>query len=185
MLGEGAAMRVVGVDLSLRATGLAQLALSRAGEPQWSFETARSEKSTGSVAARAARLVQMRASCARLFFGSPLVVIEAPAFSRQAGARHERSGLWWMVSVAALEQGCRVVEVSPTARARYATGRGNATKAEVVLSVVERYGLWPANDNEADAIALAALGMRLAGLPIEARSEPWMEDVAATVLGEM
>lgn len=174
-------MRVVGLDLSLTATGIAQLSVLN-GVPHWSFETARTKPSAGSVEARAARLVQLRAMCERLLYGSPLVVLEAPAFTRQAGARHERSGLWWLVAVAALEQGCRVVEVSPTARARYATGKGNASKREVVSAVGARYGVAVANDNEADAVALAALGARLYGLAIEERDDWWLDEVAATVL---
>lgn len=178
-------MRVVGIDPSLRSTGLAQVAPGRSVPAHWSFETVRSASSGDSIGARSTRLLAIEDRVRQVVRGAGLVVIEAPAFTRQGGMRHERSGLWWLLVAASLGEGCRVVEVSPTARARYATGRGNAGKAEVVLAVVERYGLWPANDNEADAIALAALGMRLAGLPIEAVEAPWMDEVAATVRGSL
>lgn len=178
-------MRVVGVDPSLTGTGVACATLNRDGSVSWESFTVKSKASAPSIAARMKRLSWIkRSALARLVPGS-LMVIEAPAYSRSQGSRHERSGLWWLIVDLATEKGSRAVEVSPTARAKYATGRGNASKAEVVAAVSARYGVVPANDNEADAIALAALGFRLAGFPIEATSEPWMDEVAATVRGEL
>lgn len=178
-------MRVIGLDPSLRSTGLAQVAPGRSMPAHWAFETVRSVKAGASVGSRAERLLAIEGRVRQVVRGAGLVVIEAPAYSRSVGSRHERSGLWWLLVAAALSEDCRVVEVSPTARARYATGSGSASKAEVVAAVSARYGVLPSNDNEADAIALAALGLRLAGLPIEPVSEPWMDEVAATVRGEL
>ena len=80
---------------------------------------------------------------------------------------------------------CRVVEVSPTARA-HATGKGTARKDAVIAAVESRYEVGVANDNEADAIVLAAIGARLVGFPIEgARTERWMDDVVASVRGDL
>lgn len=173
------------MDPSLQSTGLAQCSPGFEAGSHWSFETIRSKPSGGSIGARSTRLLAIEDRVRRVVRGAGLVVIEAPAYSRSVGSRHERSGLWWLLVAAALGEGCRVVEVSPTARARYATGRGNAPKGDVLEAVSARYGVEPSNDNEADAVALAALGMRLAGLPIEAVSEPWMDDVAETVRGEL
>jgi crossover junction endodeoxyribonuclease RuvC len=61
-----------------------------------------------------------------------------------------------------------VVEVSPTCRARYATGRGNASKDDVLSAVVRRYSGVDVNGNdEADSLVLAALGARWLGCPID------------------
>lgn len=179
------AVRVIGIDPSLTSTGLAQVSQGFEMGAHWSFETVRSKPSGSSIGARSTRLLAIEDRVRQVVQRAGLVVIEAPAYSRSVGSRHERSGLWWLLVAAALAEGCRVVEVSPTARARYATGKGNAPKAAVVAAVSARYGVAPSNDNEADAIALAALGMRLAGLPIEPVAEPWMDEVAATVRGDL
>ena len=184
-------MRVVGVDPSLTATGVATLdfgpVLGSGESPRtlWRAVTVRTDPTGPSVEARYARLDHIVTAVRAQFVRGSLVVLEAPAFSRQAGSRHERSGLWWLLASAAVGSGCRLVEVSPTARARYATGKGKAEKRVVVDEVNRRYGLTLTDHNQADAVALAALGMRLAGLPIETTEEVWMPQVAATVLGEL
>lgn len=100
--------------------------------------------------------------------GAPdLAVIEAPAYSRTGGGSHERSGLWWRVVRRLLAQGVPVVEVAPTQRCRYATGKGSATKGAVVDAVARR---WPqyqtgGNDNACDAVVLAAMGADHLGHP--------------------
>ena len=58
--------------------------------------------------------------------------------------------------------------VPASSRAKYATGRGNAGKDEVLLAVSRRYPHAPiVNNDQADAVALAAMGARLLGEPIE------------------
>lgn len=97
-----------------------------------------------------------------------LVVVEQPAFSRSTGSMHDRSGLWWL-AVAKLRSLDRpVVEVTPTARAKYATGKGNAGKDAVLAAVVRRYpDVEVTGNDEADALVLAAMGARWAGHPID------------------
>lgn len=181
-------MIVQGVDLSLTGTGLARI--HWAGEyltrPRIDAVTVGSKPAGSSVEARAGRLNRLVTGCVSFLIPSGLLVIESPAYSRQAGARHERSGLWWAIVREALRMDCRVVEVSPTARARYATGKGTAKKDAVIAAVEARYEVEVANDNEADAIVLAAIGARLVGFPIEgARTERWMDDVVASVRGDL
>lgn len=180
-------MIVLGVDLSLTATGLARVdwpdGVARLAHID--MATVGSKPSGSSIEARSGRLVRLVDGCLEFMVPGGLVVMESPAYSRQAGARHERSGLWWSVARASLDMGCRVVEVSPTARARYATGKGNASKREVVDAIEARYGVRVANDNEADAVALAAIGARLIGFPVERDAEPWMSDVIASVRGSL
>ena len=49
------------------------------------------------------------------------------------------------------------LKVPPTMVKKYATGRGNAKKVEVVLSVYKHFGLEIRDDNEADAYVLARI----------------------------
>lgn len=150
---------VVGLDLSLTATGIA----STKG---WS-ETL---KPTGMRAHQ--RLAWLHAAL-RMHIPATvdLVVVEGPAYSRQAGqsGHHERAGLWWLITHRLLwGRDVPFAVAPPTSRARYATGRGNAGKDEVLLACDRRFGhLIAADDNNAaDAVVLAAMGADWLGHPL-------------------
>lgn len=101
-------------------------------------------------------------------FTPDLAVIEAPAFSRVAGKTHERSGLWWKIFEVFAEMKVPVLTVKPNLRAKYATGNGKSGKDEVMLAAAKRYPHAEiANNNEADAVLLAAMGARLRGAAID------------------
>lgn len=99
-----------------------------------------------------------------------LVVIEGPAHGQTTGSHHDRSGLWWQIVGDFLDLGIPVVEISPSSLKTYATGKGNAGKDEVMLAVARRYTdiTEVANNDQADALVLAAMGARHLGAPIEA-----------------
>lgn len=154
---------VVGLDLSLTATGIA------------TANGVRTVGSTGRASAslrvRHARLADLATQvCLAVSEAAAprtaLVVIEAPAFSRTTGHQHDRSGAWWLVVDELLAAGHLVAEVSPTSRAKYATGKGNAGKAAVVSAVSHRYGITFADDNTADAFVLRAMGLHRYGSPL-------------------
>ena len=96
--------------------------------------------------------------------------IEGPSIgSKNAAAAHDRSGLWWlMVDMVASNGNGLPLVVPPTVRAKYATGKGNAGKDEVLAAVVRRYDFAPVeNNDQADAFVIAAIAARLGGNPIE------------------
>ncbi len=99
-----------------------------------------------------------------------LVVLEGPAYSRQAGqsGHHERAGLWWLIAHKLWLAKIPYAVVPPNVRAKYATGKGNSGKDEVLVSVVKRYGHLcdVADNNQADALILAAMGAHHLGAPI-------------------
>ncbi|MFI6534160.1 hypothetical protein ACIBHY_16995 [Nonomuraea sp. NPDC050547] len=147
---------VVGLDLSLTATGVAD--------------------STGTRTIKAGDL----RGCERLFwisadiFGdgtvqaADLVVIEGPAYSRALGAgHHEAAGLWWRVVCRLAAHDVPYAVVSPSSLKRYATGKGNATKPDMRVELLKRAGLDLRDDNQVDAHFLRSMGMRHLGHPIE------------------
>lgn len=99
-----------------------------------------------------------------------LVCIEGPSMASKFGHPHDRSGLWWLM-VNALMRQCTVVEVPPSNRMKYATGKGNAPKDAVLTDVVRRYqelvGQAIQSNDIADALVLAAMGARFLGSPVE------------------
>ena len=101
--------------------------------------------------------------------GARLAVIEAPSLAqRNAGAAHDRAGLWWGIYHRLTAAGVPVLPVPPSCRAKYATGKGNAGKDEVLLAASRRYPHAPiVGNDDADAVVLAAIGARMLGEPIE------------------
>ena len=155
---------IYGLDLSLTATGVARV-VGLNGNTVW---TERSKgKATDTLAMRAERLNDLDVSIrATIEFGAH-VAIETPAHNPTSGHHHDRSGLWWLV-VTGLYRYARVHEVSTTQVKKYATGKGNASKMEVMAAAIKRYPQFDiANDNEADAVILAAFLARALGEPIE------------------
>lgn len=180
-------MIVTGIDPSLTGTGLARI-VSDAGKVRAvATHTVGSEPCGKSVEARLDRLSVIVSEVAEFILPGSLVLIESPAYTRQAGARHERSGLWWMVARAAKARGCRVLECSPTARQRYAVGRAGSrvSKRDVIAAVTAMFPrVHVANDDEADALVLAALGARLVGFPVD-EGAAFRDEAARSVMGAL
>lgn len=172
-------MNVLGVDPSLRLSGVARVVdgvLSVTRIPTDKVRTLREQRD------------QVRYIVGRVlkFAGTPdLAVIESMYVptrdGAQAGAVLERAWVWGLV-VDQLFQRCPVVEVTTKQRAKYASGNGNADKAGVKAAIKAAYpNLRIRDDNEADAIALAAMGARHLGEPIDGDPTPKQSQVMAAV----
>ncbi|WP_103348965.1 hypothetical protein [Amycolatopsis sp. CA-128772] len=180
------AVAVIGIDPSLTRTGLARLtvadprhaAASRAESPRWTAETV-TRPSAGhtndTVEQRNARLGAIARDVVAWSTPATLVVIEGPSYgSAFAGAAWDRAGLWWHIVSRVIAHGVPVAVVPPRTRAKWVTGNGNADKRAVYDAVAQLWGgSWspsrPGDDNEADALVLASMGVQwLTGaLPIQ------------------
>lgn len=150
---------VLGLDLSLTCTGLAG--------PDWTATLKPPAKLRGTE-----RLGWIRARLLDEYLnGADLVVLEGPAYGSAAGQRqaghHERAGLWWVIRCALDTRGHHTAVVPPNLRAKYATGRGNAAKADVIREVTKRFPWFEGGEDECDALVLASLGARWLGQPID------------------
>lgn len=152
--------RVVGLDLSLRSTGVAgrDWALTVVG-PKLP-DDAPTER-------RWARLRHMRARLLEYVDSADLLVLESPAYSKGADpGSHERAWLWWAVAGRCFAREIPLALVSPGTLKVYATGNGRASKEDVVQQVQRRRpDLEFRGNNEADALVLAAMGLDHLGLP--------------------
>ncbi len=156
---------IIGIDLSLTATGIARTDGSRQGAECF---TERSKgKATDPLSVRSERLTDLYHAITSCVPDNGVIAIETPAHNQTSGHHHDRSGLWWLV-VSGLVPYHKIYEVSTTQVKKYATGKGNASKAEVMIAAVKRYPEFDiTNDNEADAVILAAFLARAVGRPIE------------------
>lgn len=151
-------MNIIGLDLSLTGTGIATRTHT--------YLVKSSGHKGDTLSQRAHRLAQLRDVILDATSAADMVVIEAPSFGSAMGSMHDRSGLWWLI-VDALLTRIPVAEVAPTCRAKYATGKGNASKEDVLSAVIRRFPAFTSsNNNEADALVLCAMGYDLIGDPI-------------------
>jgi crossover junction endodeoxyribonuclease RuvC len=165
---------VVGLDLSLTGTGVAHI---DDGGMHTTLITSKG-KLADSLQMRASRLAVIKERIANLIPERALVIIEQPAYSQTGGSHHDRSGLWWLVVdyLAAFNQ---VVEVAPGTLKKFATGKGNAGKDEMLAAAIRRYPeAEVTNNNVADAVHLAAMGARYLGHPQEADTVKIAESMA-------
>lgn len=153
--------RLVAVDLSLTATGLAWT--HNAGRQPVGVRTA-TPRSRGHE-----RLFDLTTAVAELCRSLPdLAVIEGASYASQGSARWQLAELHGLIKQWLWTTGIPYVLIAPQSRAKYATGRGNAGKDEVMLAVARRYAgvATVANNNEADALALLAMACDHYGAPL-------------------
>ena len=147
-------MRIVGLDLSLTATGVAVWA-----DGALSLLTLEPPHPGGME-----RLEWVLGQVKELCRGAELVVIEGLSFGSNMPSAQERAGLWWMVARALWKANIRMQAVAPTAAKKFVTGRGSAEKSLILREVFRHWNIVAADDNQADAAVLARIGLVLAGV---------------------
>ena len=147
------APNVVGLDLSLTATGIAAAGVA---------DVLRPKGLTGPE--RLAWLCDRVDAIVKLH-NAALVVVEGYAYGRQNTA-HQLGELGGVIRLALWEAGIPYVDVPPSTLKKYATGRGNAGKEEVLAAAIRRLGYQGHDNNEADALWLRALGCAAYGAPL-------------------
>lgn len=163
-------MNVVGLDLSLTATGIA----TEAGTEVLATKL--------KACARLAWLRDaVRARCTTslgLVATADLVVIEGYSFASRNSRAHAAGELGGVIRLALHEAGVPFVEVPPSTLKKYATGHGNAGKGEVLAAAIRRLGYEGHDDNEADALWLRQMGIDHYGLTLPSAPMPESHRVA-------
>ena len=142
---------VVGVDLSLTATGIAK------NDSVYGVETATLSSKLRGIS----RLRGLACGVSRQCDRGSLVVIEGPAYGSMGPGFHERAGLHWLVVDQLWVRGILPIIVPPTVVKKYATGKGNANKGAMIDAATRRYPhvQTGGDDNQVDALWLAAMGL--------------------------
>ena len=169
-------MRVIGLDLSLRATGLAVIDTDT-GAITVSVVKTRAARVGTSEHARIAWVVDRldmlgHAIAEHAMPHRPpwvnLACIEGPSFGSQGGQAHERAGLWWSTVGDIHRYGTAFAVIPPTTLKAYATGKGNADKILMMQAAMKRLGdRCPdlPDDNACDALWLALAAAHRVGAP--------------------
>jgi Holliday junction resolvasome RuvABC endonuclease subunit len=166
----------VGLDLSLTCSGVS-VATERTVQ-SWRVQTGPASDVLGTWR-------RIRTAASRVIRNVPapcLVVVEWASYQSRNGQPDERAAQRWQVVGHLAELGCEVVKVAPSQRAKYATGNGRAKKPEVLASMRARHPLLEIPDhNVADSVALAAMGMRFLGAPIDGVASREQDEVMRAV----
>jgi Holliday junction resolvasome RuvABC endonuclease subunit len=149
---------VVGLDLSLRATGLAYA--------DGSVETVKPDKRKG-MSRVGYILDRVRGALDVAEQPPDLVVIEGYTYGTTNSA-HILGELGGVVRFHLWQQRVTFLEVAPSKLKRYALGKGSGPgtdKTAMVVAARERLGAQVLSDDEADALWLRAFGLALLGHP--------------------
>ena len=175
----------VGLDLSLTGTGVAVISRETGHVRLGLVETAGVKDPT--LDQILSRLhTALEGIVAHIPITRTLVVVEAPSRGPQTGKAHERAGLWWRTVAYLHAKGHDVAQAYPRTRAKYAAGhlpvqnaRKGPNKREVIAALTtEHPHLALGNDNIADAFALACMGARRLGSPIDSSTRQRVQAVA-------
>lgn len=161
-------MNVVGLDLSLTATGVAGPAGTEVLRPG---DLRGCDRLTWLRQAVLDRCRNCWTNDGPYMDTADIVVLEDYAYSR-ANQAHQIGELHGVIRLALHEAEIPVALVAPTARAKYATGKGNAGKAEVLAAAIRRLGYDSHDDNEADALWLRQMAIDHYGLTLPSAPMP-------------
>lgn len=144
-------MRVVGLDLSLTATGVADQDGARVIR-------------TGDMRG-AERLKFLGAAIDRICMGkdyleikADIVILEGPSYGSEHSHQHSIGKLAGVVEVCLYQRGIPFIEIPPSKLKKFATNKGNAPK-DLVLSEAVRMNNEINDNNAADAYFLRLMGL--------------------------
>lgn len=144
---------VVGLDLSLTSTG---------------YSTEGDQRIVSTKAKGPQRLYEISQDIAGLLveLDDPVVVLEGYSFASRNSQAHAIGELGGVIRLTLWNLNIPYVEVPPTCRAKFATGKGNAGKGEVMSAVSARTGIvWSGSgaDDLCDAWLLEEMGRTVLG----------------------
>lgn len=142
-------MRVIGIDPSLSATGLAH-----ANGELWTIKTT-AKMGDGE------RLLFLYRMLANATVGAEFAVIEdLPTHAMSAGLTGRAQGI---VRMTLAQRGIPYVAIPPASLKKFATGKGNAKKPVMRQAWLDLTGEDNADDNQVDAAWLRQIGLHLKG----------------------
>jgi Holliday junction resolvasome RuvABC endonuclease subunit len=146
------APRVIGLDLSITATGIA--------------DHTGATRCVGGKADRGdQRIVDIATEISAVCDGADLVVIEDLAV-HGPGNGMAAAQVMGAVKATLLRTTTPYALVPPSSLKKYATGKGTAGKPDMAVALYKRAGLELGDDNQVDAWWLRAMGMHNCGAPV-------------------
>jgi Holliday junction resolvasome RuvABC endonuclease subunit len=146
-------MRLIGLDLSLTSTGV-----SVNGDTQVLSIKEKGAERLSLISNKILEIcISEKISCA---------LIEGYSFSSRNSQAHSIGELGGCVRMRLWENGIPFVDIPPTCRAKFATGKGNASKGEVISAISAKTGKvfsGAGGNDECDAWVLEQMGITYLG----------------------
>ena len=164
---------VVAIDPSL--TGLAVVSATSSNTNYQEF----SSKPAKTLTSRVARFHTLADSVKSILQTDfpRLCLIEGYAFSAKGSSALSLAEFGGILRSRIVGYADVTIEVPPTLLKKFVTGKGNASKIDVVSALSSKYGIIFKNDNHADAFGLSRLGLAALGL-LEAKNKHERETVS-------
>jgi len=175
-------MRVLGIDPSLTSTGLVLVEGGRVVETKRVRSKQVGAQRVQNILDEIERAIwggrrghemgyePTSSACADEGAPADLIVgIEGTAMGAKGSSVVQIFGLWGIITHQLWQWGVPFYVVTPGGRMKYATGKGNSQKDEVLAAVIRRYIDADVTGNDvADALVIAAMGARQYDVPLEA-----------------
>lgn len=173
-------MNLYGLDLSLSATGIA----FTDGKTAHAWTQPASSKHGLERLIDLADAILMNLTCND--HPATIVAMEGPSLHSSGAFQHDRAGLWWMVRERLHRAQIWVAVVPPASLKKFATGKGNASKMNMLAAAIRRFpNVDVQNDNEADALWLAAAASQHYGRPLAQLPQEQVAALAKTAWPEV
>ncbi|TDB86472.1 hypothetical protein E1264_17905 [Actinomadura sp. KC216] len=158
--------RVIGIDLSLTSTGLADFTHNGREVVTKTIRSSPADGDSGQHSRLTRIVFEITEHVSSQGPHPALVVIEGPSYGSKGAGTWDRAGLWWLLIDRLVGLHHPFAIVPPATLKRFATGRGNATKTDMAVALAKRTdGLELRDDNQVDAWWLGAAGRDHLGLP--------------------
>lgn len=138
--------RFVGIDPSTK-TGLVALDLGG--------QVLREKELTGVGSKDPKRMVTLIDEVMSYIKADDVICIEGFGFASQQAI--QLGGIGWGIRMALFRRGIPYIEASPAQLKKFATGKGNTKKDEMVLPIYRKWGFENRSDNVRDAYVLAQI----------------------------
>lgn len=89
------------------------------------------------------------------------ITIESPSNHSKGKFISQMFGIAWAIRIQLMRLGIRYIDVAPSQVKKFATGKGNAPKDQMILPLSKKWGFENRNDNIRDAYVLARIGLNL------------------------
>jgi crossover junction endodeoxyribonuclease RuvC len=107
-----------------------------------------------------------------------VVVVEGYSFGSRGNTLFQIAELGGIVRFDLCRNGTPYVDVAPGTLKKYATGKGNAGKDEMIAAAIRRFGFEGSDNNEADAFLLWCMASHAYGEPVATVTQVQAEALA-------